>query len=68
MSKNTVTLHLMLATTPEKVFRAFSNADAFSSWLPPYGFICKVHHYEFRVAGGYKMSFLNFSTGNTRRN
>jgi uncharacterized protein YndB with AHSA1/START domain len=64
MSSNTVTLHRVLATSPEKVFRAFSNADAFSSWLPPYGFICKVHHCEFRVAGNYKMSFLNFSTGN----
>ncbi|HTN22142.1 MAG TPA: SRPBCC family protein [Pelobium sp.] len=59
---NTVTLHRVLTASPEKVFRAFANADAFSSWLPPFGFICKVHHLEFRVAGTYKMSFLNFST------
>lgn len=65
MSNNTVTLHRVLTTSPEKVFRAFSNADAFSSWLPPYGFVCKVHHMEFRVEGTYKMSFLNFSTGNS---
>lgn len=65
MSNNTVTLHRVLATSPEKVFRAFSNAEAFSSWLPPYGFICKVHHFEFQVNGSYKMSFTNFSTGNS---
>jgi len=65
MSNNTVTLHRVLATSPEKVFRAFSNADAFSSWLPPYGFVCKVHQCEFRIKGNYKMSFLNFSTGNS---
>lgn len=64
MSTNTVTLHRVLATSPEKVFRAFSNSDAFSSWIPPYGFICKVHHCEFRIDGKYKMSFQNFSTGN----
>ncbi len=64
MSNNTVTLHRVLAASPEKVFRAFSNADAYSSWLPPYGFIGKVHQMEFRKDGKYKMSFLNFSTGN----
>ena len=62
---NTVTLHRVLATSPEKVFRAFSNSDAYSSWLPPYGFICKVHHMEFQLEGSYKMSFLNFSTNNS---
>ena len=65
MSNNTVTLHRILAASPEKVFRAFSNADAYASWLPPYGFVGKVHHMEFRVEGNYKMSFLNFSTGNS---
>ncbi len=65
MSNNAVTLHRVLATSPEKVFRAFSNADAFSTWLPPYGFICKVHQMEFREKGTYKMSFTNFSTGNS---
>lgn len=65
MLNNTVTLHRVLATSPEKIFRAFSNADAFCSWIPPYGFVCKVHHIEFRVEGSYKMSFLNFSTENS---
>ena len=64
MSNNTVKLHRVLTAPPEKVFRAFSNADAFSTWLPPYGFICKVHQMEFREKGTYKMSFTNFSTGN----
>jgi uncharacterized protein YndB with AHSA1/START domain len=66
MSNNTVTLHRVLTTSPEKVFRAFSLADAYSSWLPPYGFVCKVHHMEFRLGGNYKMSFFNFSTGNSQ--
>ncbi|PKA83135.1 uncharacterized protein YndB with AHSA1/START domain [Ulvibacter sp. MAR_2010_11] len=65
MSKNTVTLHRVLATSPEKVFRAFSNADAHAAWIPPYGFVCKVHQMDFRVGGNYKMSFVNFSTGNS---
>lgn len=64
MSNNKVTLHRVLAASPEKVFRAFSNEDAFASWLPPYGFVCKVHQMEFREKGTYKMSFTNFSTGN----
>ncbi len=59
---NTVTLHRVLAASPEKVFRAFSNINAFSSWIPPYGFICVVDHSDFRLGGTYKMSFLNFST------
>lgn len=61
---NTVTLHRVLTATPEKVFRAFSDADAYCTWLPPYGFICKVQQMDFRVGGNYKMSFTNFSTGN----
>jgi len=65
MSNNAVTLHRVLTASPEKVFRAFSNADTFASWLPPYGFICKVHQMEFRKKGTYKMSFTNFSTGNS---
>lgn len=64
MSNNTVTLHRVLAASPEKVFKAFSDADAYASWLPPYGFVCKVHKMEFREKGDYKMSFINFSTGN----
>jgi len=62
---NTVTLHRVLTSFPEKVFRAFSNADAYCSWIPPFGFICKVHQMEFRLGGSYKMSFINFSTGNS---
>jgi uncharacterized protein YndB with AHSA1/START domain len=65
MSNNTVTLHRVLATSPDKVFRAFSDADAYASWIPPFGFIGKVHHMEFREEGNYKMSFSNFSTGNS---
>lgn len=64
MSKNTVTLHRVLSASPEKVFRAFSNTEAYASWLPPYGFICQVHQMEFREKGTYKMSFTNFTTGN----
>ncbi len=64
MSNNEVTLHRVLAAPPEKVFRAFSNEDAYTSWLPPYGFIAKVHQMDFRKDGSYKMSFTNFSTGN----
>ncbi|MEZ5107035.1 MAG: SRPBCC family protein [Draconibacterium sp.] len=65
MSNNKVTVHRVLAASPEKVFRAFSNEDAFASWLPPYGFVCKVHQMEFREKGTYKMSFTNFSAGNS---
>ena len=64
MTNNTVTLHRVLTTSPEKVFRAFADSDAFATWLPPYGFVCKVHQMEFREKGTYKMSFINFSTGN----
>ena len=60
---NTVRLHRVLATRPEKVFRAFLEADAMAKWLPPYGFTCKVHHMEAKVGGTFKMSFSNFSTG-----
>lgn len=61
---NSVILHRVFTASPEKVFRAFSEADAYCSWLPPYGFVCKVHKLDFRVGGTYKMSFTNFSTGN----
>lgn len=64
MSKNTVTLHRVLTASPEKVFKAFSDADAYASWLPPYGFICTVHQMEFKEKGSFRMSFTNFSTGN----
>ena len=55
---------MVLTAPPEKVFRAFSDADAYASWLPPNGFVCKVHHMDFKVGGTYNMSFTNFSTGN----
>ncbi len=65
MSNNTVTLHRVLTASPEKVFRAFSDSEAFAAWLPPYGFVCKVDQMEFVEKGTYKMSFTNFSTGNS---
>jgi uncharacterized protein YndB with AHSA1/START domain len=60
---NTVRLHRVLATTPDKVFRAFLEADALAKWLPPNGFACTVHHLEPKVGGTFKMSFRNFTTG-----
>lgn len=61
---NSVTLHRVIKTTPEKIFRAFTQANALSFWLPPYGFLCTVHEIDVREGGSYKMSFTNFSTGN----
>jgi uncharacterized protein YndB with AHSA1/START domain len=60
---NTVRLHRVLATSPEKVYRAFLEADAVAQWLPPNGFVCTVHRLEARVGGGHEMSFRNFTTG-----
>jgi uncharacterized protein YndB with AHSA1/START domain len=59
----TVRLHRVLRATPERVYRAFLDADAMAKWLPPYGFTCKVHSMDAKVGGTYKMSFTNFSTG-----
>src|SRR3989338_3422712 len=64
MANNTVTLHRVLKATPEKVYRAFTEPNAMTFWLPPYGFLCAVHLMDVRVGGTYKMSFTNFSTGN----
>ena len=61
--KNTVNLHRVLATQPEKIYRAFLDADAMARWLPPNGFTGKVHHLEAKVGGTFKMSFTNFTTG-----
>jgi uncharacterized protein YndB with AHSA1/START domain len=58
-----VRLHRVLRAPPEKVYRAFLDADAMARWLPPYGFLCKVHHLEANVGGTFRMSFHNFSTG-----
>ncbi len=65
MKNNKVTLHRVLTASPEKVFKAFIDADAMAAWLPPYGFVCKVHIMDAKVGGAYKMSFTNFSTGNS---
>ena len=62
---STIRLHRVLATSPEKVYRAFLEADALAKWLPPYGFTCTVHHLEAAVGGSFRMSFRNFSTGNS---
>jgi len=64
MSDRTVRLHRVLRTQPEKVYRAFLDAEAMSKWLPPHGFTCQVHHLEARVGGSFRMSFRNFSSGN----
>jgi len=65
MTSNSVSLHRVLKASPEKVYRAFTEASAMASWLPPYGFLCTVHQMEVQVNGTYKMSFQNFSTGNS---
>jgi len=63
MATNTVRLHRVIRATPERVYRAFLDADAMVKWLPPHGFTGKVHHLDAKVGGTYKMSFTNFSTG-----
>ena len=60
---STVRLHRVLATNPEKVYRAFIEADAMAKWLPPNGFTCTVHQFEGKAGGTFKMSFRNFTTG-----
>ena len=62
---NTVRLHRVLATKPEKVYRAFIEADALAKWLPPNGFACTVHQLDAIVGGTFRMSFRNFTTGNS---
>ena len=59
----TVRLHRVFSAKPEKVYRAFLDADAMAKWLPPYGFTCRVHHLEPKVGGTFRMSFTNFTTG-----
>jgi len=63
MAANTVRLHRVLRVTPEKLYRAFLDADAMAKWLPPNGFTGKVHQIDAKVGGTYKMSFTNFTTG-----
>jgi uncharacterized protein YndB with AHSA1/START domain len=63
MPTSTIRLHRVLHATPEKVYRAFLDADAMAKWLPPHGFTGKVHQLDAKVGGTYKMSFTNFTTG-----
>jgi uncharacterized protein YndB with AHSA1/START domain len=63
MATNTVRLHRVLRAPPERVYRAFLNADAMAKWLPPNGFTGTVHHMDARVGGRFRMSFTNFTTG-----
>ena len=63
MATGTVRLHRVLRAPPERVYKAFLDAEALSKWLPPYGFTCKVFHLDAQVNGNYKMSFTNFSNG-----
>ena len=62
---NTIRLHRVLTTSPEKIYRAFLEADALAKWLPPDGFACTVHHLEAKTGGTFKMSFRNFTTGHS---
>lgn len=62
-STNTIRLHRVIRATPEKIYRAFLDAEAMAKWLPPNGFTAKVHQMDPRVGGTYKMSFTNFTTG-----
>lgn len=64
MSTGTIRLHRVLRAKPERIYKAFLNAEAMAKWLPPYGFTCTVHHMDARVGGTFRMSFTNFTTGN----
>lgn len=65
MTTHTIRLHRVLRATPERVYRAFLDADAMAKWLPPHGFTGKVHHLDASVGGTFRMSFTNFSSGNS---
>ena len=65
MTTNSVRLHRVLRATPERIYRAFLDADAMAKWLPPNGFTGKVHHMDAKVGGSYKMSFTNFTNGHS---
>ena len=65
MANNTVTLHRVFTAPVEKVYKAFTDGDAMASWIPPYGFVCKVHSMDFQIGGKYKMSFTNFTMGSS---
>lgn len=65
MTNQTVRLHRVIRTTPDRIYRAFLDADAMAKWLPPYGFTCKVLHMDAKIGGTFRMSFTNFSTGHS---
>jgi uncharacterized protein YndB with AHSA1/START domain len=65
MPASTVRLHRVLRAKPEKVYRAFTDADALARWLPPNGFTCKIEHVDARVGGTFRMAFRNFTSGNS---
>jgi len=65
MPDNSVSFHRVLKASPEKIFRAFTEPAAMASWLPPYGFVCTVHEMTAKVGGSFRMSFQNFTTGNS---
>jgi uncharacterized protein YndB with AHSA1/START domain len=65
MSSNSVSLHRVLKASPEKIYRAFTEPNAMAAWLPPYGFLCTVHEMNVKPGGTFRMSFQNFSTGNS---
>jgi len=64
MATGTVQLHRVLRAPPERIYRAFLDAQAMAKWLPPHGFTCTVHHMDARVGGTFRMSFTNFTNGN----
>ncbi len=64
MTTGTIRLHRVLRAKPERIYKAFLDAEAMAKWLPPYGFTCQVHHMDARVGGTFRMSFTNFTTGN----
>ncbi len=65
MHTNIVRLHRVIKAPPERLYRAFLDPDAMTKWLPPHGFTGKVHHLEAQVGGTFKMSFTNFTTGDS---
>lgn len=64
MASNSVALHIVLKASPEKIYRAFTDATAMASWIPPNGFLCVVHSMDAKPGGSFRMSFINFTTGN----
>jgi uncharacterized protein YndB with AHSA1/START domain len=64
MANNNVSLHRVLTVSPKKIYRAFTDPVAIASWLPPFGFLCVVHNMDVKTGGSFKMSFINFTTGN----